>query len=91
MLKGLFKNLLTELLARQIGDFANAPAFLNENRNVEQGFEVVVGIGANVGVGPFGHDNFVALLPNTERVGLNAREVLQIFDAVRRLHSGFNP
>jgi hypothetical protein len=31
------------------------------------------------------------LLPNTERVGLNAREVLQIFDAVRRLHSGFNP
>ena len=62
--------------------FGNFYAIAIEKRNIEDKLEVIVLEIPDIGVGPLGVNNPIALFPNAQCVGFDAGNVFNIFDEI---------
>jgi hypothetical protein len=58
----------------------NLEAILVEQGYVQHFFQVVVAVVTDIGIGTVGFQEMIALFPYPDGMGLDAREILQIFD-----------
>lgn len=75
---------MTDFQLAHFGDLGDLIAVFIEQGDVEEEFEVFVLIVADIGRGPVGVDDAVALFPNPDGMGLDARELFQIFYGINR-------
>ena len=73
-------DLLDQSLVGKLSHFGNFSAVFNQVAYVQQFLQVFTAVITNVRRRPLGLKQIIALLPGTNGVGLDAREVLQVLD-----------